>query len=150
MVLDFDYTKEYSMPMSENLKPLRIRRNPIQLGEGLICNDQLESKGLIQALEYTGGSLYIPVDAGGTGQETNAVMVAEVTVSVDLEERKVHINRIFCEYGQDDLVPALMGQVSNFADFYGCQVCISDPRQVEKLRFQAAVSSGRATAGGRI
>lgn len=62
-MLDFDYTKEYSLPMDESLRPMRIKRNPVQLEDGLICNDQLEAKGTIQIMEHTGGGLYIQVDA---------------------------------------------------------------------------------------
>ncbi|MDE7203163.1 MAG: hypothetical protein K2O91_14955 [Lachnospiraceae bacterium] len=145
-MLDFDYTKEYSMPMEESLRPMRIKKNPIQLEEGLVCNDQLEAKEIIQIMEYTGGSLYIQVDPNGAEQENNVVMVAEVTVLIDPEERVVKINRIYHEYGHDELVPILLGQVLNFADFYNCSISISDPRKARKL----AISRGNIFSGGRF
>jgi len=135
-MLEYDAAWNCGLPMEESLRLLRIKRNPIKLNEGLICNDQLETKGTIQVLEHTGGSLYIQVDTNNMGHEAGAVMVAEVTVSVDLKERVVYIDRIYHEYGHDELVPILMGQISNFADFYCCRVCIADRRKVEKLRLQ--------------
>lgn len=135
-MLEYDAARNYGLPMEESLRPLRIKRNPIRFDEGLVCNDQLESKGIIQILEYTGGSLYVQLDADVMGHEANAVMVAEVTVSADLKERVVYVDRIFYEYGHDELIPVLMGQISNFADFYCCRVCIADRRKVEKLRRQ--------------
>lgn len=146
-MLDFDYTKEYSLPMDESLRPMRIKRNPVQLEDGLICNDQLEAKGTIQIMEHTGGGLYIQVDSSGMDWSDNAVMVAEITVSVDLEKREVHVKKIYYEYGQDELVPILMGQVLNFADFYNCRLCISDLHKAGKL--QTAISRENAIAGGR-
>lgn len=135
-MLEYDAAGNYGLAMEESLRPLRIKRNPIRLDEGLVCNDQLETKGIIQILEYTGGSLYIQVDTDNMGYEAGAVMVAEVTVSTDLNERVVYVDRIFYEYGHDELIPVLMGQISNFADFYCCRVCITDRRKAEKLRMQ--------------
>ena len=112
--------------MDESLRAMRIKKNPIRLKENIICNDQIESKGIIQILEYTGGGLFIQVNHFGTEQDTNAVMVAEIKVSVFLEERKVHIDRIFHEYGHEELVSILMEQVINFADFYCCSINFSD------------------------
>lgn len=135
-MLGYDAARNYGLQMDESLRPLRIKKNPIKLDEGLVCNDQLESKGIIQILEYTGESLYIQADTDDMGHETGAVMVAEVTVSVDLKERVVCIDRIYHEYGHDELVPILMGQISNFAVFCCCRVCIADHRKAEKLRMQ--------------
>lgn len=143
MLVDFDGKKEYGMLIEESLRPMRIKRNPIRLGEGLVCNDQLETKGIIQILEYTGGSLYIQIGTESTGQNTDAVMVAEVTVSINLKEKVVYIDRIFHEYGHDELIPILVGQVTNFADFYCCRVCITDRRKVEKLRMQWQLAGNR-------
>lgn len=135
-MLEYDAARNYGLSMEESLRPLRIKRNPIKLDEGLVCNDQLETKGTIQVLEHTGRSLYIQVDIDNMGHEANAVMVAEVTVSVDLKERVVYVDRIFYEYGHDELIPILMEQIFNFADFYSCRVCIADRKKVEKLRMQ--------------
>ena len=81
-MLEFNCTKKCSLPMDESLRSMRIKRNPVQLEEGVICNDQLESRGVIQLMEYTGGRLYIPIDNLDMEQDTNAVMVAEIRVSV--------------------------------------------------------------------
>lgn len=59
MVAVFNGTKEFGLPMDESLRPMRIRINPIRLGEGLVCNDQMESRGVIQILEHTGDTLYV-------------------------------------------------------------------------------------------
>lgn len=145
-MLNYDHNKKYGLPMDESLKQMRIRRNPIQLEEGLICNDQLESKGIIQIMEYIGGP-YIAADSLGMEQGVNAVMVVEITVSVAWEERKVHISSIRCEYGHDDLVPLLIGQVVNFADFYNCRVSISNPQMAGKPQLHAAIIREMAIAG---
>lgn len=142
-MLEYDAAGNYGLAMEESLRPLRIKRNPIKLDEGLVCNDQLETRGIIQILEYTGGSLYIRVDTDNMGHEAGAVMVAEVTVSVNLKERVVYIDRIFHEYGHDELIPILVEQVTNFADFYCCRVCIADRRKVEKLRMQWQLAGNR-------
>lgn len=120
--------------MDESLRVMRIKKNPIWLKEDIICNDQIESKGIIQILEYTGGGLFIPVDHFGMEQDTNAVMVAEMKVSVFLENRKVHIDRIYHEYGYEELVSILMEQVLNFADFYCCSISFSDWWKNKKLQ----------------
>lgn len=135
-MLEYNIRGNYGLPMDESLRPMRIKRNPVKLEDGLVCNDQLEAKGIIRILEYTGGSLYIQADVENTGKDENVIMVAEVMVSVDFEKRVVYIDRIFHEYGHDELIPILMEQVSNFADFYCCRVCITDRRKVEKLRKQ--------------
>ena len=151
-MLDFDYTKEYSLPMDESLRTMRIKRNPVRLEEGLVCNDQLESKGVIQIMEYTGGGLYIQIDpnSNSTEQTSNVVMVAEITVDIDLGEREVHVKRIYYEYGHDELVPILLGQVVNFADFYNCRISISDPRKAGKLASQLAISREDVFSGSRF
>lgn len=132
-MLEFDCVKKSSLPMDESLRAMRIRRNPVRLEEGIVCNDQLESRGLIQIMEYTGGGLYIPIGNHDMEQDANAVMVAEIRVSVFSEERRVHIDRIFHEYGHEELVEVLMGQVLNFADFYCYSVSFSD-RKDKKLQ----------------
>lgn len=133
-MLEFNCTKKCSLPMDESLRSMRIKQNPVQLEEGVICNDQLESKGVIQLMEYTGGGLYIPIGNPDTEQNTNAVMVAEIKISVFLEERRVYIDRIFHEYGHEELVEVLVGQVLNFADFYCCSVSFSNRRKNKKLQ----------------
>ena len=139
MRAESDSTKEDSLPMEESLRPMRIRSNPVRLGEGMVCNDQLESRGIIQILEYTGDTLYIMADTSGMIQEMDeAVMVAEVKISVCLKKREVYIDRIFHEYGQGGLVPALLEQVQGFADFYCCRVCVSNRRKAKKPRFRTA------------
>lgn len=50
-----------------------------------------------------------------------------------MEERRVHIDRIFHEYGHEELVAVLVGQVLNFADFYCCSVSFSN-RKDKKLQ----------------
>lgn len=132
-MLEFNCTKKCSLPMDESLRSMRIKQNPVQLEEGVICNDQLESRGVIQLMEYTGGGLYIPIDNLDMEQDANVVMVAEIRVSVFLEERRVHIDRIFHEYGHEELVAVLVGQVLNFADFYCCSVSFSN-RKDKKLQ----------------
>lgn len=133
-MLEFECVKKSSLPMDESLRAMRIRRNPVQIEEGVICNDQLESRGVIQIMENTGGGLYIPIDNFAMEQDTNVVMVAEIRVSVFLEDRRVHINRVFYEYGHEEFVETLMGQVLNFADFYCCSVCFSDRQSDKKLQ----------------
>lgn len=59
MVAVFNGTKEFGLPMDESLRPMRIRINLVRLGEGLVCNDQLESKGVIRIREHTGATLYV-------------------------------------------------------------------------------------------
>ena len=139
MRAEFDSTKECSLPMEESLRPMRIRSNPVRIGEGLVCNDQLESRGIIQILEHTGDTLYVMADTSGMIPEmVEAVMVAEVKISVCLRRREVYIDRIFHEYGQGGLVPVLLEQVQGFADFYCCRVCITDRRKAKKPQFRAA------------
>lgn len=147
-MLDYEHGKEYGLPMDESLRLMRIRRYPVQLGENMIVVDRLEASGTIRIYENTGGALNVPMDMDAYGMEcnTNVVKVAEISVSVTSEEKRVELDRLYCEYGyNDELVPALLDQVMNFADFYNYRFSI-DLRKKHKHQAQLAFSRGRAIA----
>ena len=147
-MLDFDCIKEYGLPIEESLRSMRIRKYPVQLNENMIFLDRLESLGTINILENTGGVLNLPVDMEPCGMEhiTNAVQVAEIKISVFQDERKVQLDRLYCEYGYDEeLVPVLLEQVINFSDFYNYMFCIPNLK-VHKQQARSAFGRGKAIA----
>lgn len=147
-MLDFDCTKEYGLPMEESLRPMRIRKHPVQLNENMIFWDRLETLGIIRIFENTGGALNLSVDIDTCGMEciTNAVQLAEIKVLVFTDQRKVQLDRLYCEYGYDEeLVPVLLEQVINFSDFYNYMFCIPNLKG-HKQQAQSAFGRGKAIA----
>ena len=75
-----------------NLRLMRIREQPIHSDESLLVVDQLE-RGFLRLYEYTGGSIYISEEDAEMIGGTNAVMVAELTVSLRPGKKEVKIDR---------------------------------------------------------
>lgn len=145
-MFEYDQSKKYGLPMDGSLRALRLRKYPVQLGEGIIMADQLESLGTIRIFESISGAGNVPVDAVNVEYGMNAVQVAEMAVSVSQDEGMVHLNRIYCEYGyEDELVPVLMEQLMNFADFYDFMLS-STIRKKHKRQEEAVYSRGKAVA----
>ena len=124
-MLNYDYKKEYSLPIDVTLRPLRLKMSPpVQLeNENMFVVDELES-GLIKVMENIDGALCIPIEADGINSGTNVVTLAEIKVSVNTETKKVQVGKISFEYGFDDLIHVLMERILYFAKFYDCTVSI--------------------------
>lgn len=145
-MLEFDYTKEYRLPMDISLRMMRIRKHPIKFDENMVIEDQLEATGTIKVYEKNGGNLHMPMDTDTHDVEcnTDVVQIAELKVSIFHDEKRVHLDKLYCEYGySDELAPLLLEQAVNFADFYNYEFRFLDLR---KKRKQPAFSKGRAIA----
>lgn len=144
-MLEFERTQEYGLHIDKSLKAMRIKKCPIQLRGNMVVADELESSGRIRIFENTGGVLYLQTDDCDMDYDANLVQIAEIAVSVHEDERKVELEKIYCEYGyNEELVPVLLEQVINFADFYnyGFSVPVSQKKQWKPSEF----SRGRAIA----
>lgn len=94
-------------------KMMRIKEKPIESGELVIVDDRLESEGFLKLYEYVGGPVYLdPL------QEDNMAEVAGISIA-RTNDAEMQVDRIFCEYGHEDLVPELVEQARHFAEFYG-------------------------------
>ncbi len=146
-MLDYDYTKEYGMPVDESLRLLRMKKYPMQLDEGIIMVDRLESSGTITIFESISESADdVRRDISNVECCLNAVKVAGVVVSINQDERKVYLDRIFCEYSyEDELVPILMEQVVNFTKFYNFELSLP-LRKRHRQQEQTVYSRGKAIA----
>jgi len=139
-MVDIDFMKEYRLPISENFKQSRILRCPLDCGDGIMVNDQLESDGFIKIFEYLGGTVYLSNAEEMNYFPNNVVPVAGISVSIRGEET-VQIDKIFCEFGHEGFIGKLVQQIINFADFYGLRVGIVDirkgdgSRDIRKCRF---------------
>ena len=124
-MLNYDYKKEYSLPLDVTLRPLRLKMSPpVQLeNENMFVVDELES-GLIKVMENIDGTLCIPIEADGINSGTNVVTLAEIKVSANTETKKVQVGKISFEYGYNDLIHVLMERILYFAQFYDCKVSI--------------------------
>lgn len=116
-MINYDFRKEYSLPVDESLKQLRISLHPMRIEENQVVEDHLESRGIIRLYECIGG-IYLPMESVYC---SNVAMLAEIRISMDMDNRKVCVDRIFCEYGHDEIIQnQLLPQVIYFADFYNC------------------------------
>lgn len=115
--------------MDDSLRMMRIREQPIQGRENLIIEDQLE-KGYLRLYEYTGGSLYIPVETAGMDGCNDIAMVGELAVLIIPERKEVKLEKIFSEYGYE-FGELLKDQLRHFADFYGYTIVLLDLRKPE-------------------
>ena len=124
-MLNYDYKKEYSLPIEATLRPLRLKMSPpVQLeNENMFVMDELES-GIIRVMEHIDGTLCMPIETDGINSSTNVVTLAEIKVSVNPETKKVQVGRFSFEYGFDDLIHVLMERILYFAKFYDCTVSI--------------------------
>lgn len=125
-MLNYDYTKEYSLPIDTSLKTMRIRLSPsIEIeNENMYVVDMLEESGVFRIMEHIGNTLCMPTDAE-QADTANAVFLAEIKVSV-LPEMKdiIKVDSIIYEYGYDELIHILIQRVLYFANFYGYEVSI--------------------------
>lgn len=143
-MLDYDYTKEYGLPMNESLRLMRIKKYPVQLSENMIVIDQLEFSGTIKVYENIGGTIQMPIGICDIECNRDVVQIAEIRVLVFKDGRYVQLDRLFCEYGYgDEIAPVLLEQVINFADFYNYKFRISDPLKKQK---QPTFCRGRVIA----
>lgn len=125
-MIDVDFTKEYRLPISESLRKMRFQRSTMDCGQNIFVEDRLESEGIIKIYEYIGGTFYLPINANEMNIFRNHVVpIAGISVTI-VDEEKVQIDKIFCEYGYDEYIPKIMEQIMNFADFYGLKVSILD------------------------
>lgn len=125
-MLNYDYKKEYSLPIEPSLRAMRLRMSPpIQLeNENMFIVDNLESSGVIKVMEHIDGTLCMPIEADGMDSGTNVVTLAEIKASVNSETKKVQVGKFSFEYGFDDLIHVLMERILYFAKFYDCTVSI--------------------------
>ena len=119
--------KNDSTLMSSNLRMMRIREHPIQCEENLLIADQLE-RGFLRIYEYTGGSIYIPMDAAEVDNCDNIALVAELTVTIRPEKKVVKPDRIFSEFGYA-LENVMRDQLIHFVNFYGYSFGLLDLRK---------------------
>lgn len=110
---NIDFMKEYRLPISESFKKKRMQRCPLDCGDGILVNDQLESEGFIKIYEYLGGTVYLDE----VQKSPNVVPIAGISVKILEKEHMVQIDKIYCEFGYDEFIPELMKQIMNFADF---------------------------------
>ena len=133
---NYDFKKEYSLPIEPSLRSMRIKKSPkIQLeNENMFVVDNLESAGIIKIMEHFSGTLYTPVESDGIDEcPANAVILAEIRVSAITETKMVKVDSIMCEYGFEDLAHILMQQVLYFAKFYDCTVSILNLKKQQGL-----------------
>lgn len=135
-MLNYDYTKEYSLPIDTSLKTMRIRLSPsIELeNENMYVVDMLEESGVFRIMEHIGNTLCMPTDAE-QADTANAVFLAEIKVSV-LPEMKdiIKVDSIIYEFGYDELIHILVQRVLYFANFYGYEVSILNLKKIIKQR----------------
>ena len=125
-MLNYDYTKEYSLPIDKSLKTMRIRLSPsIEIeNENMYVVDMLEESGVFRIMEHIGNTLCMPTDAE-QADTANAVFLAEIKVSVLTEMKDIiKVDSIIYEYGYDELIHILIQRVLYFANFYGYEVSI--------------------------
>lgn len=143
-MLNYDYTKEYSLPIDTSLKTMRIRLSPsIELeDENMYVVDMLEESGVFRIMEHIGNTLCMPTDAEQAGT-ANAVFLAEIKVSV-LPERKdiIKVDSIIYEFGYDELIHILVQRVLYFANFYGYEVSILNLKKNHQTK-KAYIAVGR-------
>ena len=133
---NYDFKKEYDLPIEPSLRSMRIRKSPkIQLeNENMFVVDNLESTGIIRIMEHLSGTLYTPVESDGMDEcPANAVLLAEIRVSGLTETKTIKVDSIMCEYGFDDLAHTLMQQVLYFAKFYDYTVSILNLKKQNRL-----------------
>lgn len=134
-MLNYDYKKEYSLPIEPSLRAMRIKMSPqVELeNENMFIVDDLESTGVIKIMEHIGGTLYVPIEADQMESGTaNTVFLAEIRVSTMSEMKEVKLESIIYEYGYDELTHELFKQVLFFADFYDCRVSILNLKKKQR------------------
>ena len=107
---------------SNELRAMRIKEFPIRTGDSLFIDDMLEEQGTIKIYEYIGGRIYLEPDI-----LKEAPLVAGI--SIKMSGNSLKIDKIFHEYGHQELVPLLMDQAVHFAGFYGYNI---DPLNLSK------------------
>lgn len=146
-MLNYDYKKEYSLPIEPILRAMRIKMSPpAQLeNENMFVVDDLESSGVIKIIEHISGTLCMPIEVDKMGGCTaNDVLLAEIRVSVLIESKEIKIDRIIFEYGYDELVHILIQRVLFFSDFYNCKVSILNLKKKQGLHSKkASIAAGR-------
>lgn len=143
-MLNYDYTKEYSLPIDTSLKTMRIRLSPsIELeNENMYVVDMLEESGVFRIMEHIDNTLCMPTDAE-QADTANAVFLAEIKVSV-LPEMKdiIKVDSIIYEFGYDELIHILVQRVLYFANFYGYEVSILNLKKNHQTK-KAYIAVGR-------
>lgn len=143
-MLNYDYTKEYSLSIDTSLKTMRIRLSPsIEFeSENMYVVDMLEESGVFRIMEHIGNTLCMPTDAE-QADTANAVFLAEIKVSV-LPEMKdiIKVDSIIYEYGYDELIHILIQRVLYFANFYGYEVSILNLKKNHQPK-KAYIAVGR-------
>ena len=122
-MFEFDPTKEYGLPFSKCLRETRIKRYPLQVDENIIVHDRLESEGIIRLYDYVGGVFHTPMNSYEMSHCKNAVLIAEISVTIQQEKKEIHVDRLFCEYGYC-FEHTLFQQVLALADLFNFRVSI--------------------------
>lgn len=139
-MFEFDHTKEYGLPFSDCLRKQRISRYPLQVDENIIVYDRLENEGTIRLYDYLGGVFYTPMDSYEMDHCKNAVLVAEIAISIREEEKEIHVDRLFCEYGYD-FEHVLFRQVLALANLFNFRVSILN---LKKLKNQCCFMGSKS------
>ncbi len=95
----------------------RISKNPIKIGGNMIVLDRLENGFLKIYKPNTDGPTYVQHSSNGD-YVYGATPIAEITISILLEEKAVLIQEICCEKGYEKLAKAMIDQVDHFVEFY--------------------------------
>lgn len=100
------------------MQALRVQEQPVPIDENLIIVDNLES-GKLRLYEYLGGPLNIQQLIWGNNFN-NAVLVAEVIIDKQWQEKGIFIHNVFWEFGHVNLIQPMLEQVMCFFKFYEC------------------------------
>lgn len=103
---------------SDERRGERLRRHRIQGKENLIIDDKLES-GYLGIYDYIGGCLYLEPEF------LEGLLVAGIEIARS-GEKEVKVKRVFCEFGNDALVPLMLKQLGHFGKFYGYDIAFMD------------------------
>lgn len=132
-MMELDFTKRYRVTIDESLRGMRMQKYPMTYGDNIFLEDMLEH-GYIRLYEYLGGTFYIPANAEEMRRSPNVVPIAGILISILEEEGVVQVEKIYCEFGYEDLIAKLIEQIMNFADFYGLVVSILNLRKGNRIK----------------
>lgn len=111
---------------SNEWKGERIKRCPIKM-DNMLADDRLEEQGILKIYEYIGGCVYLDPELLGK----NAAPVAEIEI-IKTGEKEVKLKKKSCQFGHDDLVPLMLGQLIHFGKFYEYDIAFLDLKKNRK------------------
>lgn len=103
---------------SDELRKNRLNEHGIQGKQNLIIDDKLES-GYLGIHEYIGGCLYLEP------KFLKDLLVAGIEI-IKSGGKEVKVMRVSCEFGHEELIPLMLGQLIHFGKFYGYDIVFLD------------------------